>query len=242
VLRLPALSPDHARLAHLLLEWAAIALGVQIYRWQRRRAGQGGMLEAGSFTVIIACILGAAIGNKVVFWIECPQLFGVQGGQSIVGGLLGGLLGVELGKKLAGIRHSTGDLFILPLMVGTVVGRLGCLLAGLQDGTYGVASGLRWAVDFGDGVARHPTQAYEIGFVLLWGGGILHLLPRLAHKPGLGFKLYLAGYLVWRLLVDGIKPVPYDYGAGLSGIQLVCLLALACYLPLLGRQLRQRTI
>jgi hypothetical protein len=31
--------------------------------------------------------------------------------------------------------------------------------------------------------------------------------------------------------------VPFDYGGGLSGIQLVCLLALLCYLPFLFKQL-----
>jgi len=244
VLSLPVLSAQHAHLLHLLLEWCAIALGVQLYRWQRRRAGQAGLLQPGSFPVFIGCLLGAGIGNKLVFWIEWPQLWAAHGGQlaawaagqSIVGGLLGGLLGVEAAKKLAGIRHSTGDLFVLPLVAGTVLGRIGCLLAGLNDGTYGLPSALPWAVDLGDGIGRHPVQLYEILFVLAWGGAIVRMMPRMAHEPGLAFKFYLAGYLAWRLAVEGIKPLPYDYGAGLSGIQLVCMLALLAYLPLLAAQ------
>lgn len=196
------------------------------------------------FAVVVGCVLGAAIGNKLVFWIEWPNLWAQYGhdmqawarGQSIVGGLLGGLIGVELAKLPAGIRHSTGDQFILPLIAGTVVGRIGCFLAGLNDGTYGVSSSLPWAVDFGDGIPRHPTQVYDMIFVLGWGGLLLHLRSSLAHKPGLAFKFYLAGYLVWRLLVDAIKPVPYEYAGGFSGIQLVCMAALVCYLPLLFRQ------
>jgi hypothetical protein len=58
----------------------------------------------------------------------------------------------------------------------------------------------------------------------------------LARSPGLAFKLYLASYLAWRLVVDGIKPVPYAYAFGLSGIQWVCVVALACYLPFVCRQ------
>lgn len=245
MIKAPVLAPDTAQTVHLVFEWAALAVGVQLYRWQRRREGQGGVLQPGSFAVVVGCILGAAIGNKLVFWIEWPQLWASHGasvvawasGQSIVGGLLGGLLGVELAKWLAGIRHSTDDQFVLPLVAGTLLGRIGCFLAGLNDGTYGSPTDLPWAIDFGDGIARHPTQVYDMLFALLWGGALLNARPWLAHKSGLAFKLYLAGYLAWRLAVDAIKPVPYAYIAGLSGIQLVCLAALLLYGPLLFRQL-----
>jgi prolipoprotein diacylglyceryltransferase len=218
---------------------------MQLYRWQRRRAGQPAMLQPGSFAVVVGCILGAAIGNKLVFWIEMPHLWQsaapdwrlIASGQSIVGGLLGGLLGVEIAKKLAGIRRSTGDQFILPLVAGTVIGRIGCFLAGLHDGTYGTPTALPWGVDFGDGIARHPTQVYDMLFALAMGALLWHRRATLARHQGLAFKLYLASYLAWRLLVDAIKPVPYAYLFGLSGIQLVSALALVCYLPLLGRQL-----
>jgi len=201
------------------------------------------MLQPGSFAVVVGCILGAAIGNKLVFWIQVPHLLQVvepdwrllASGQSIVGGLLGGLVGVELAKKLAGLAGSTGDQFVLPLVAGTVVGRIGCFLAGLHDSTYGEPTALPWGVDLGDGVARHPTQLYDIAFVLALGLLLWRQRPLLARQPGLAFKLYLSGYLAWRLLVDGIKPVPYAYWLGLSGIQWVCLLALLCYLPVVAR-------
>lgn len=244
-MKAPLLSPAAAHTTHLILEWLALAAGVQLYRWQRRRAGQPALLQPGSFAVVVGCILGAAIGNKLVFWIEMPHLWQgtaadwrlIASGQSIVGGLLGGLLGVEIAKKLAGIRRSTGDQFILPLVAGTVIGRIGCFLAGLNDGTYGVATTLPWGVDFGDGIPRHPTQVYDMLFVLAMGALLWHWRAPLARHSGLAFKLYLAAYLAWRLLVDGIKPVPYAYVFGLSGIQVVCVLALACYLPVVFGQL-----
>jgi hypothetical protein len=62
------------------------------------------------------------------------------------------------------------------------------------------------------------------------------LQARCAAEPGLLFKLLLSSYLVWRLAVDGLKPVPYVYPLGLSGIQWVCLIALVLYLPLAVRQ------
>jgi len=239
-----ALSASTAHLVHLFFEWLAIAVGVQLYRRQRARSGQPGMLQSGHYGVVIGCILGAAIGNKLVFWLEVPQLWAAHSldisvwssGQSIVGGLLGGLIGVELSKKLAGISESTGDNFVLPLVAGTAIGRIGCFLAGLHDGTFGNPTALPWRMDFGDGMARHPTQLYDIVFVLLLGGLLLKLRPRFQAKPGLLFKLYLSGYLLWRLIVDAIKPVPYDYAFGFSGIQWICMLALLCYLPFVVRQ------
>lgn len=240
----PLLSAASAQFLHLLFEWLALAVGVQLYRWQRRRSRQPAMLQPGSFAVVVGCILGAAIGNKLVFWIDMPHLWQdvakdwrlLASGQSIVGGLLGGLMGVEIAKKLTGITRSTGDQFILPLVAGTIVGRIGCFLAGLHDGTYGNPTALPWGVDFGDGLARHPTQLYDMLFVLVVGLALWRWRRRLARRSGLAFKLYLSAYLAWRLLVDSLKPVPYDYGAGLSGIQFVCALALACYLPFVIRQ------
>ncbi len=124
-----------------------------------------------------------------------------------------------------------------------MVGRIGCFLAGLHDGTYGVPTSLPWGVDFGDGIARHPTQVYDMLFALgagallwRWRATLWRWRATLGRAEGLAFKLYLASYLAWRLLVDGIKPVPYAYAFGLSGIQIVCALALLCYLPVVLRQ------
>ena len=156
----------------------------------------------------------------------------------MVGGLLGGLAGVEVAKKIAGVAQSTGDAFVFPILLGLMIGRIGCFLAGRQDQTYGIATDLPWGVDFGDGVRRHPTQIYEI----LWAMTMWRLLSRwrtrLVSSPGLMFKMLLTAYLVWRLLADSLKPVPYAWPMGLSGIQWVCLVALAGYLPTMFHQLR----
>lgn len=235
---------EQAALVHGIFEMLALGIGAAYYRLLRRQAGGGSILHGEGFVVAVGCVFGAAIGNKAVFWIEMPHLF-VQywntptlllGGQSMVGGLLGGLIGVEIAKKLNGITHSTGDAFVFPVLLGLMIGRVGCFLAGLEDGTFGNPSGLPWAVDFGDGIPRHPTQLYEILFAGLLWWVLAGMRGRLAVRSGLLFKLMLVGYLGWRLLVDGIKPIPYAYPLGLSGIQWVCLLALLFYLPPTYRQ------
>ncbi len=235
-------SPQTALQIHFVFEWLAILTGVQIYRWLKRCKGQKTITEGHSFTIIIGCIIGAGIGNKLLFVFEYPQLWAEQGlyaltqGQSIVGGLLGGLIGVEIAKKYCGVRHSTGDDFILPLIVGTIIGRIGCFLAGLHDSTFGIATSLPWGIDFGDKINRHPTQIYDILAVISLG--ISLWLGRTSLRPvaGLSFKLYLSGYLIWRLIIDELKPVPYAYWLGLSGIQWVCIFALLVYLPFVMRE------
>ncbi len=234
-----------AQQIHLIFEWLAMLSGVQVYRWLKRSKGEYALLENSNFVVLLGCIFGAGVGNKLLFVIEYPQLWSVNGwhtllqGQSIVGGLLGGLVGVEIAKKLNGIRQSTGDDFVLPLIVGTIIGRIGCFLAGLHDSTFGLPTTLPWGVDFGDQTARHPTQIYDILAVSCFGLILSWQKPRLIQVSGLSFKLYLSGYLMWRLGIDGLKPVPYSYWLGWSGIQWTCLFALLLYLPLLRKDMLQ---
>jgi len=91
----------------------------------------------------------------------------INGGKTIVGALAGGLITVELMKRYIGLRTSTGDVYAIPLAAGIAIGRIGCFLTGLADNTYGTASNLPWAIAFGDGIPRHPTQLYETVFLLL---------------------------------------------------------------------------
>src|SRR4029078_9835957 len=150
-------------------------------------------------------------------------------------GLLGGLIGVEIAKRIVGVRESTGDRFVTPILVGLIIGRIGCLLAGLYDDTYGTPTTLPLGVDLGDGVARHPTAIYDMLFAAVMLLGFRLWGAPLAREPGLRFKLMLAGSLASRLAIDTLKPVPY-YFVGVSGIQLVCAMALVVYSPLVLRQ------
>jgi phosphatidylglycerol:prolipoprotein diacylglycerol transferase len=236
-----------ALLVHAAFEMVAIGAGVRLYARNLRRHGRTSLLRGAGFSVALGCLLGAIAGSKLAVWLQYPDLVRLHWGsplllftgQSIVGGLIGGLVGVEIAKKLAGVERATGDDFVVPLVVGIVVGRIGCFVAGLHDDTYGVATALPWGVDFGDGVRRHPTQLYDIVFVLALGLALARARPALAREPGLEFKLLLSGYLAWRLFIDGFKPVPYAYPGGLSGIQLLAAVFLLGYAPVVARQWRR---
>ena len=227
---------------HPVFEALAYALGFQVFLALRRQAGDP--VQHQRPWLVLAAIAGALVGAKVVALLVDPSalwagraepLTWIEG-KSIVGGLLGGLVAVEATKKVLGIRAATGDLYAIPLTLGIAIGRLGCFLTGLDDRTYGDPTSLPWGVDFGDGVARHPTPLYEVGFVLLVLLPALVWLRSRPHVAGDQFKLFMVGYLAWRLLVDFIQP-----GwtlIGLSTIQWACLAGLAYYAPDVARLTR----
>lgn len=238
------MTPLLAGAAHTAIEWFAIFVGARLYL-RTSKTSLRALGATRNYAVILGCVVGAAIGNKAAHWIhhadhwhlleDSPWL--ILQGKSIVGGLLGGLIGVELGKKYAGVTESTGDRFVGPILLGLIIGRIGCFIAGLADDTYGNPTSMPWAVDFGDGIPRHPTQLYDIGFALVAWMLLHHFKPVLERESGLQFKLMLASYLLWRLFVDALKPVPYAYPGNLSGIQFLCVVALLVYLPMTWRQL-----
>lgn len=233
---------------HTLFEIAAYSLGFRLYLRERRRQALPALASREhAIAVAAGAIIGAALGSKLSYWLYDPA-YAFTGfpdwrhlleGKSIIGALLGGLCGVELAKRLDGVRGSTGDAFVMPLVAGMCIGRIGCFLAGLDDHTYGNPTSLPWGVDFGDGIPRHPTQLYEIAFLLAWGGWIAARWPRF-EREGDRFRAFLAGYLAYRLLVEWIRPIPLHYLGLFSGLQLLCIAGLLYYrrdLPRIARAL-----
>ncbi len=207
------LGPWHVH-PHALFDLLAYAAGGQLYWLLRRRRPTSAVPFEKMMWVFVFMAGGALFGAKVLAWLEMwpefwAQRFGVGiwlGGKTIAGGILGGWLGVELGKKMVGPSESTGDAFVFPLILAIAIGRLGCFLTGLSDHTYGIASSLPWAIDFGDGIPRHPTSLYEIA-ILLIAGAILWTVHRRGTLPnGAIFRLFIAIYCLFRLLVEFIKP------------------------------------
>jgi prolipoprotein diacylglyceryltransferase len=218
---------------HPVLETLAYASGYAVFRLLRGRQGDV-VAEPQRWTVLAGAAVGALVGSRVLGLAEqwptveaawqaghLLALILSPGGKTVVGGLLGGWLGVEIVKRLSGIKRRTGDLFALPLCVGIAVGRVGCLIAGLADDTYGKPTSLPWAVDLGDGIGRHPVQVYEILF-LVFVGMVVSSKAKL--PEGARFRIFLGGYLAWRVVIDFLKPQPLI--GGLNLIQWSCLAGL----------------
>jgi len=210
---------------HTIVEALAYFVGFRVFLRERKRLALPVLADSERSLVIgAAAIVGAAIGAKLGYWIEDPlHAFAdfpdwrhLLEGKTIVGALLGGLIGVETIKYAIGVSGSSGDAFALPLIAGIAVGRIGCFLSGLDDHTYGNPSSLPWAIDFGDGIARHPTQLYEITFLAMLA---LILVRRRAGfvRAGDLFRAFMIAYLAFRLAIDFIKPVPFAY-VGFQGL------------------------
>lgn len=252
-LPLPGYFPGLSATAwHHLFEVLAFAAAGQL-AWRRGAGLAVDLADRRRRLVVLAgAVAGAALGAKLLHVFEFARaLAAVQAplamwlaGKSLVGGLLGAIAGVELAKVAVGIRSATGDAFVLPLTAGIAIGRLGCFAAGLADGTYGVPTRLAWGIDFGDGVARHPTQLYEALFVAALGLALARWRSPVL-RAGDRFRLFVLAYLAFRLAVEFLKP-PFGpaaavdptavieatrYFGWLTAIQLASLGGLALYAP-----------
>jgi phosphatidylglycerol---prolipoprotein diacylglyceryl transferase len=234
---------------HLAFEALAYAIAFCVFFYLRRRFDDPLPLPI-RWAVVAVAIAAAALGSKVLYWLEDPGLTlrnlqnssYLLGGKTIVGALIFGIAGVEIMKRYIGVNQSTGDLYAIPLALGIAIGRVGCFLTGLSDNTYGVATHLPWSLDFGDGVHRHPTQIYEIVFllaiipVLYWilrsisPGPSGHPATHTRFQAGDAFKFFMVSYLSFRFLCDFIKPYPPVF-LELGSIQWVCLMGLLYYSP-----------
>ena len=200
-----------AHYAFDLLAWIAAALAG---RWQFRRwpdeavflskiTGPSYFIALGLGAVAGAWMAGSANSVGAIF---APS-------HSIAGALAGGIVAVELWKLAKGVRVSTGGALVLPICAGIVVGRLGCIFAGLPDYTYGIPTTLPWAVDLGDGVGRHPVQLYESLSMLAFT--ITYLRARFSGATWArdhAFHAMIIFYAAQRFLWEFLKPYPAVLG------------------------------
>ena len=221
---------------HPVFELLGYSIGFQTYLWLRRRRGDPIGTETRWWIALVAA-LGGLLGSQLLAGLVTPAIVArywrqpvvLFSGKTIVGGLIGGTIAVEWTKRALGVTTRTGDLFAIPLAIGIAIGRVGCFLTGLADQTYGNPTSLWTGIDFGDGVPRHPTQLYEIVFLLLVVAALIVLRDRLP-RTGDEFRAFMVAYFTFRLAIDGMKPDPAFF-AGLSSIQWACVAMLAYYVP-----------
>jgi prolipoprotein diacylglyceryltransferase len=216
---------------HFFLEILAYAVGARLY-WQAAAAQASLPPRDDRLALLAGAIIGAFLGSKLLHIAEhLPALMERSdwslwiGGKSLVGGLIGGTIGVEVVKRRIGWTRPTGDAWVPALAAGIIIGRIGCQLSGTWDLTYGNPTALPWAWDYGDGIGRHPTAAYEMILVaMLWVG-----LRRWSAAPsGARFAALLLGYCAIRFGLEFMKPpfgapvqdsLPVAFYAGLTAIQ-----------------------
>ncbi|MBQ4913352.1 prolipoprotein diacylglyceryl transferase [Maribacter sp. MMG018] len=219
---------------HLVLEYLAFFIAFRYYVFLRKKSNDP-ISSNNRLSIIIGAIFGALLFSRLVAFFENPVLHWQQGwlailnNKTIMGGLFGGLLGVELAKKIIGEKQSSGDLFTLPIILGIIIGRIGCFLSGVKEFTYGKSTTFFMGMDLGDGVARHPIALYEVVFMVFLFIAIKYgqnkFVPR---ERGAYFKFFMVSYFTFRFFIEFLKPNTF-FIAGLSSIQILCLICLLYY-------------
>lgn len=217
---------------HLVLEYLAFSLGFWYYIWLRKQ-NEDAISSNNRLSIITGAVFGALLGSRIMGFLENPLLsYGVSFWQlfnlkTIMGGLFGGLLGVEVIKKIIGEKNSSGDLFTYPIILGIIIGRIGCFLSGTKEFTYGRETKSFLGMDLGDGSLRHPIALYEIIFlILLWMG--LRWFSMKRPDSGALFRWFMITYFFFRFLIEFLKPNTF-YLFGLSSIQYLCIFCLLYY-------------
>jgi prolipoprotein diacylglyceryltransferase len=222
---------------HVVLEVMAFFIGFRYFLWLRKK--QGDTIKSANRTwIIIGAIFGALVGSRMIGGLEDPSqiqkadklLFYFYQNKTVLGGLLGGLAGVEIVKKLIKEGKASGDLFVYPIILAVIIGRFGCFSMGIYEETYGTPTQLPWGMNLGDGQLRHPVSLYEIVFLFLLWIVLKRINKNFSLEHGALFKLFMIAYLIFRLLLDFIKP-HYTFNVGLSTIQLTCIAGLLYYSP-----------
>jgi phosphatidylglycerol:prolipoprotein diacylglycerol transferase len=158
---------------------------------------------------VLAVVAGGRLGYtllyKPAYYLAHPlEIFYLwEGGMSFHGGLLGVTLMMFWLARSRKYPFLMVCDFVAPLIpLGLAVGRLGNFINGEL---WGRASTLPWAMVFpqsGDGIARHPSQLYQLGleglalFVLVWW------FANKARPVGQISAVFLMGYGFFRFIAE----------------------------------------
>ena len=163
--------------------------------------------------LLFYCMLGTIVGGRVgyvVFYkashylahpLDLVKVW--EGGMSFHGGLIGVIVAMAFFARRRGFTFWQIADFGAPLVpTGLAAGRIGNFINGEL---WGRASTVPWAMVFPqarDGIARHPSQLYEVFteglllFILVWG------YARKPRPDGAVSGVFLIGYGVARFCVE----------------------------------------
>ncbi|MDO6595811.1 prolipoprotein diacylglyceryl transferase [Oceanihabitans sp. 2_MG-2023] len=219
---------------HLVLEYLAFFIAFRYYLFLRRKSTDS-ITSNNRLSIILGAALGALIGSRWIGFLENPlieytqqNLIQLLNTKTIMGGLFGGLIGVELAKKIIGEKHSSGDLFVFPILLGIFIGRIGCFLSGVNEFTYGKETYSVFGMDLGDGLLRHPTSLYELFFLIFLFLFLQQIKNKMVLKNGDLFKIFMLSYFGFRFCIEFLKPNVF-YVFGFSTIQLLCVICWLYY-------------
>ena len=206
--------------AFLNVRWygimVALAVAVVVL-WVLREVRRGANLSYDTvLTVALVAIPSGVIISRLLhivdrldFYSQNPGLLIGFGGLTIYGAILGAALGIWIYGRFSHFRFSyVADLVVPGLILAQVIGRVGCTINGC---CYGIPTSLPWGIVYTQpgsyaplGVAVHPTQIYEMVFLLVVFGVLLWLRGRFQPDGSL-FLIYLGLYSMWRVGIDFLR-------------------------------------
>jgi phosphatidylglycerol---prolipoprotein diacylglyceryl transferase len=223
---------------HAITEIAAFFIGYRYFSFLRKKQGDTIQSE-NRLWILIGAIFGALLGSRLIGALENPQALlkaeniwlYIYSNKTVLGGFLGGLFGVELIKKIIKEKQNSGDLFVYPIILALIIGRLGCFSMGVFEETYGTVTTFFTGMNLGDGLLRHPVSLYEIVFLFLLWFTLQKSEKKYRLANGARFKIFMIAYCMYRFLQEFIKP-SYQVLAGLSTIQITAIIGLLYYLAI----------
>jgi phosphatidylglycerol:prolipoprotein diacylglycerol transferase len=221
---------------HTIFETLGLFIGFRYFVFLRSKQKDPIISTNNRVWIIIAAIFGALIGSRLIGALEDPvqlahaenTILYIYSNKTVIGGFIGGLFAVELVKRIIHEKNSSGDLFTFPMVLGLIIGRIGCFSMGIYEETYGLTTSSFTGIDLGDGLLRHPVTLYEMAFLILLWVGLVKTASKFSLVNGAKFKLFMISYMLFRFVLDFFKP-HYTFSIGLSTIQITCILCLLYY-------------
>jgi phosphatidylglycerol---prolipoprotein diacylglyceryl transferase len=234
--------PIAFNLGSLTIRWYGLMMAVAFFAglWTATRRARlanvsGDVIADVTLWLMAGSILGARFVYVTTYWktefADQPfrEVFMIQhGGLVYYGGLIGATVAglIYLAWKKLPV-WKIADILAPSIALGSVFGRIGCLLNGC---CYGRACDLPWAIHFPAdhetrGVGVHPTEIYD-GLLNLILYLMLAWLFRRKKFDGQIFALYLVGYAICRFIVEffrGDYPEDHIHAGLFTSAQLLSL-------------------
>lgn len=229
-----------------------IALGVTaLVLWTMWQVRKGANISYE--TVLTGALIGIPAGiifSRLLHVIDRWDYYSHNPGQiiggeglTIYGAVLGATLAIWVYSRFSDFKFAyVADLVAPGVVLAQAIGRVGCVLNGC---CYGTATSLPWGIVYtnpyshgyadsmllAEGTGLHPTQVYEIIFLLIMFGILMLLKGRLKPEGSL-FLVYLGGYSLWRFGLGFIRDGT-DFLFGLHQAQVIGILITAIVIGLL---------
>ncbi len=189
-----------------------------------------------TFGIFFAGIVGGRLGHFLFYEPETfvrnlSEVVKIwHGGMSIHGGILGSVLwALWWSRKNKFSLLRLADIFVLPLAITLIFGRIANFLNGELVGR---ATGTDWGMIFPhvDNVLRHPSQLYEVGKNILLSLFLAWLVwKHQEKKEGLLTAAFLVGYGILRFGVEYFREPESLIGSLTMGQILSLLMMVAAF-------------